>query len=324
MPKGVMKNLTKVSNDKINIVSPCGFGDTMVLCGFKKALESRYDSPIHFIIKPKHEIIMKMYNMVDYSIQEFTEKELYDLASQNPMPKKGSLFVAHPMFLQQTELLTEFNNTKLHFLDLYKKSLCLSDNTRFEPSTTYPDLTEELKNKIERIAPVEKIVLIMPESNSLKVVSHKVFEQYVNEVVNEGYVAISSVVDKRNKIKGSTFIDLSVEEAIILSRYCKAVCATRSGICDLIAPIAKKITVFYPDTHSFYTYGLKVFTNEQSDISEVVTIGSIIEQIAPFLLVEQKHNESIYRLSLQIFKIKRTKNKLKLYFLGFPILYLNI
>jgi len=310
--------------DEINIIAPCGFGDTMILCGFKNALESLYSEKIHFIIQPKHEVVMEMYNISDYSIQSFSEDELYILGKHNKIPTRGSLFVAHPLFLEKKELLEEFNKNKFSFIDLHRKNLNLSSCTEFELPTSFPQLTEELKAKVEEIAPLERVVLISPESHSLKAVNPIFFEKIVKSLKMNGYTVISSVCNIKNRVKGSIYLKLDIKEALALGTHCGEIYATRSGFCDLMALTAKNLTVFYPDHDSFKIYGLKTLFRNKFLPNEIVVIGSILSKVSPFLLIEKKNQETVYRLCLQLFRIKKTQGKKKLYILGIPIYNKNL
>ena len=84
--------------DEFNFVSPCGLGDTMFICALKPAIEKRYQTPIHLIINPTHEVVMYMYDIADYSIYQFTDAELRGIAKNNYHPQKGRLYIAHPVF----------------------------------------------------------------------------------------------------------------------------------------------------------------------------------------------------------------------------------
>jgi len=275
--------------NKINIISPCGFGDTLILCGFKEALEALYGASINFIIKPKHEIIMKMYDIEDYSIQDFSEDELYKIAEANPIPQKGSLFVAHPLFLNEKGLLDAFNKNKISFLNLHRKNLKLNDITEFKPPIKYPDLAKKFKQYIETLASLDKIVLIAPEAKSLKGINSHFFEELVKDLNSKGYTVISSVVDKCNMLKGSIYLPLNLEEAVALSMVCHSVYATRSGFCDLIAPVAKNLTVFYPDIQAYNAFNLrKIYNNSNISyliVTHQITSGNFVSFITALIML---------------------------------------
>lgn len=313
---GVLKNLKL--NNTIAFICPCGFGDTLILCGFKDALEALYDANIHFIIKPKHEVIMKMYNIERYSMHNFNEEDLYRIAQENPTPQKGHLFVAHPLFLNKQGLLDAFNENKISFLNLHRKNLKLSDISEFKAPIKYPALTETFIARIEKIAPLNKIILIFPEAKSLKSINSHFFTELVEDLKANDYTIISSVIDKCNTIKGTKYVEMNVEEALALSLNCHSVYASRSGFCDLMAPIATNLTVYYPDIQAYNSYNLnKIYNN--SNILETVVIGSKIKSITPFVILESKNNEHIYRLGFQFFRIKKTGKEVKFYIFGILI-----
>ena len=83
--------------DKFYFISPFGLVDTLMLCGLQKAFEAQNNSKIHFIIKHSHEIVMKLYNIKDYTIVSmksawpYKNPLLSKLATENPSPQKKSL-----------------------------------------------------------------------------------------------------------------------------------------------------------------------------------------------------------------------------------------
>jgi len=261
---------------------------------------------------------MKMYNIEHYSVHDFSEAELYKIAKENPIPQKGKLFVAHPLFLNEQGLLDAFNKNKISFLNLHRKNLKLSDIAEFKHPIKYPILTEEFKNRIEKIAPLNKIILISPETKSLKGINSHFFTELVEDLNSKGYTVISSIIDKCNTVKGTKYLSMNIEEAVALSLACHAIYASRSGFCDLIAPIAKNLTVFYPDMQAYNSYNLsKIYNNFR--IMETVVVGSKVKTVTPFFILESKNNEHIYRLCCQIFRIKKTGKEIKFYFLGILI-----
>ena len=97
----------RLDKHKFYFVSPCGLGDTMIICGLKQALEKKLGGKIHLIIKASHVIIMKMYKIKDYTVfsaqnrlnQFFCENSLFqELGNRTPIPEKGKIYMANPIF----------------------------------------------------------------------------------------------------------------------------------------------------------------------------------------------------------------------------------
>ena len=56
----------------------------------------------------------------------------------------------------------------MNFIELYRHFLELQKGVNFEKPIYYPKMKQKFKNKIEKIAPLEKIVLFCPEAKSIK------------------------------------------------------------------------------------------------------------------------------------------------------------
>ena len=164
--------------DKIILVSPFGLGDTMNLCGYRKAIEKYYNAPAHFVIKPTHEIVMKIYGIEDYSFQVFDKPELKEFAKKNAKVKVGEYFVAHPSFLNDDyKIINEFKGLKVSFIEVFRKTLGLPDDTEFEYPTIEPVMSKELKNRVEKFSPLEKIALFSPEAFSTNKIVPETLEE---------------------------------------------------------------------------------------------------------------------------------------------------
>src|SRR5574344_2567849 len=82
----------EIDPDRFNLISPYGYGDTMALCGFKDAIEEFYKVKVNFVVKPQHEVLMKLFDISDYSIKTFSEDELGRIAAENPTMQIGKYF----------------------------------------------------------------------------------------------------------------------------------------------------------------------------------------------------------------------------------------
>ena len=67
----------KIKKNVMYFLSPYGLGDTMILCGFKDALEKKYNCKIHFLIKSSHKIVMDMYKINDFDIIDMDKVDLF-------------------------------------------------------------------------------------------------------------------------------------------------------------------------------------------------------------------------------------------------------
>lgn len=314
----IEKSAKNIYQDKIVLVSQFGLGDTMLLCGFKDALEKYYNAPVHFIIKPTHQVVMNMYGIKDYSVEVFEEDELREFVNKNSKVKIGEYFVAHPNYLNDDyKLVNEFLNFKISFFDVFKKTLGLPDDAHFEYPTITPVISDLLKRKLEKIAPLEKIVLISPETFSTNIIMPEAIEAEVEKFTNNGYKVISNVINKGNKIKGSIYVPMTVEDAVALAINCHHVISVRSGFCDLIAPFLKKMTVYYPNIRTYKLYSFSYLNNKE--IEEIIAPDYRLKKLGPCIQLDQKSDEKIYRFCITLFRRKERKDAIKYCIFGLQV-----
>lgn len=294
--------LSTLSQDIFYFVIPFGLSNTNFLCGYKEAIEKHYGGKIHFVIKPSHEVVMKMYNIKDYIVKEFKKDELFAIKTENPAPLKGSLFIAHPEYLNQAELVNTFDNNEFNLLDLYNRLFDLDKNAEFKFPTWYPEISEKLNEKLKKVARLDKIALIAPETKLINDLDLQLFNPVIKQLRKEGYTVIINVKDRTNWLNGTIYMDLSLEEVIALSLNCGKFCSARSGLCDLIAKIAQNAIVYYPNDSTHKIYNLKSMFNNNS-IKEIVFDKSIKEKTVymfdkPVLTIKKfdKNNETKYYL----------------------------
>lgn len=304
--------------DKIILISPYGLGDTMNLCGFKNALEKKHNASVHFVIKPTHEIVMKMYGFKDYSFQTFDKDELKAIAQKNAEVKKGEYFVAHPLYLNDDgKILKDFSELKISFVDIFKKTLGLPDDTPFEYPTIAPVLSNDLKERIEKFAPLDKIVLLSPEAFSTSKIIPEVFENEVKKITEEGFVVVSNVINKDEAIKGSFYLPLTIDEAIAVGINCAKVILVRSGFTDIIVPFLNETTIYYPNIETLNLYSLAHLENKK--IKEIIAPDTKLKKIGPCFQVEQKSNEKLFRFCVTLFRKKERRDSIKYCILGIQI-----
>ena len=265
---------------KFYFVLPWGLGDTMIFCGLKNALEEKLGGTVHFIIKPSHEIIMKMYRISSYTLVKIDAMNkqqrqiLFQYANQNPNPEKGNLYIAHPEFHPQYEYLQiQMGNptSETKFLTWYKDFLGLLNSIPMQHPIWYPTVSDDLKKRLsEKISvPVNKIILIFPEANSITGISTSFWRTLIKKLPKEQLLTNSLHPEYFEEFSDIPNIDLSLEEAVALALNCKEVYALRSGICDLIFSRGKNLHVFYPSENIKSVFSLNDCFNTQQ-IDEVL------------------------------------------------------
>jgi hypothetical protein len=244
--------------DCLNFISPCGLGDTMVLCAGRRVLEQKYHTSIHLIIKPTHEIVMEMYNNTHYSIREFTKNELWDIAQDNYVPQKGKLYVAHPIYSDNTGLMSSWAKADFDINCLWRQFLQIDSSIQFDLPVYYPNFTSTMYNSIGIPAnDINKTVLLLPEARSVPALRTKYWVGLSKNLRREGYFVVQNYVNKIFKIKDVPCLPDDLKLVLAFSLSCNKVYSLRSGLCDLIAEKVKDLTVFYPDKFSYKVYQMR-------------------------------------------------------------------
>ena len=257
-----------IQKDLYYFLSPYGIGDTMILCGYKPALERKLHGQIHLLLKPSQEIVAKMYGMADYTVVNCSVEDYERLGKAISKPTQGRVFVAHPDFVKRGRSpLKKFQELEIRFLDLYRGFLELPAHAEIEQPRCMPSLPEALRQKVEAIAPLDKTVLICPEANSMNMLPHKFWEKLIEEFKADGLSVLCNAVDPANIIHGSHYMPLSLEESVALGLACKKVHSLRSGFCDLINSKGEDLTTYYYDSRTKYLYDLNLLHN-RTDINQ--------------------------------------------------------
>lgn len=249
-------------------VSMFSAGDTYYLCALKKALEQKYKGKIIFIIKPTHKAILEIFANIAYIICEkslilnFTQTpQCFEIDGVVSTPTLGKLFPAHSDILQRAIITqTSMLNWNLRWLDLPL-------DTRGDFPTNLPKLSESLREKLAKIALLNKIILFCPEANSCPSLPPIIFKYECNKLLNQGYKIIvncnfSSIHYKRiDYVKHFTTgiydLNLSLKDVIALSLCCAGVISTRSGFCDIIAPHCENLKIYYTNFYYWWQGRLK-------------------------------------------------------------------
>ncbi len=294
----------KIEKDKMYFLSPYGLGDTMILCGFKNALEKKYGCEIYFLIKASHKIVMDMYKIKNYSIIDMKNLDLFLLGDATQMPCLGKIFVAHPEFHKELlylfdEINTSVDGNKTQFIEWYKKFLLLPKKTKFELPVWYPTLSEKAKKKIMKIAPVSNIVVLIPEANSVNIRNKTIWKNIIK--ANQKFKTITVVNDKKNKIMGIKNLDLDLYDTVAIMLACHSVYSIRSGLCDLVANKISNMTVLYGNPYFKTIYSLKFFN----------------KNIVEWVVEDEKKYDKKIKLKLfgilTILKIIKANNNLRFY-----------
>ena len=312
------KKKFSLRSDYFYFISPMGLGDTMMLCGLKNAVEQKFHGKIYFFIKPSHEVIMKMYDLHDYQVVDMRDFDLKQLGKISGSPALGKLFVAHPIYTQNNELLNEFRKKEYSFIEFYEKFLGLDGEISFQSPKVYPELSSEIRNRLPQN--FDKLILLAPEANSSKIENLSFFSEIISKAKKQGYVVLINVTDLDNILDGTYYLPLSLSDTVALSTLCKEVHSVRSGLCDLIVGKCRKLTVYYNDKNNQRRYTLKQFPYHKN-VKEKIIQGH--RNIFNIISIRKKKNKIYYKFlgGFPLLKIQVNKNIKKIYLFNiFPII----
>ncbi len=263
-----MKKFTTLQDLAQNLRSDCyyfvsqfGLGDTYYLLGFKQALEQKFGAKIIFVIQPAHEVVCEMFECEDYEIcsdTRYIHSEKYPALLQfknvTKAPKLGTLFPAHPIPLGVSQTL-DYKNMP----DLYVKFFDLPRNVTMDKPSKMPIFGENLRAKLVKIAPLEKIVFYLPEAQSMRSLPLFIYKSECKALQKQGYAVISNINKERKYlgVNGVYDLCLSMQDAVALALACKAVISMHSGFCDIIALNCKNLKVYYPSKDGIKGSSLK-------------------------------------------------------------------
>lgn len=270
--------------NKLNICSCIALGDTYILAGLGKAIEKKYGAPIHFIIKPQYEVVMKMYNIEDYTIFKDFDSVEWDKVAKYSQPTKGKIFLAHPNFYEEYHPMyfeLKYKRCEEDFITFIKKFLGISKESKFEYHKWFPDLSDTFKEKFKNYN-LKKVILLSPTANSVTEYKDEFWVDMAKDFSSEGYkVFINS--PREFKCKYAENWNLSLEDALALGKRCHSVYAMRSGFCDLLQDDCKDLNIYYSDPADLYIFGMENMFGEKKNIKEVLKFNQSIQEY-------QRHN----------------------------------
>ena len=248
-PIQTLQELAKnLRSDCFYFVSPWSAGDAYRLSLMKPALEQKYKGKIIFIIKPNHEAVCEMFEGLEYIICESQSVDICGntqclmLDNVVSVPALGKIY-SH--FINYE--CTIYSNNQLDFDRL---RLMLPPNAQRVLPTNLPKISENLKARLDKIAPLDKMILFCPEANSYPRLPFVIFKYELERLRKQGYSVIVNALKYKQEwarffIDGVYDLDLSLKEAIALGLACVGVISVRAGFCDIIQPHCKNLKIYY-------------------------------------------------------------------------------
>ena len=309
-PIQTLQELAKnLKSDRYYFVLPCSAGDFYHHLLLKSALERKLNGKITFVIKPSHETLCDIFDCKDYVIcsdKEIVENFWYPqwLYTENAVsvPTKGKFYPSHSGHLCMPVAFSSMLNWHLEWFDLPR-------NTKGDLPTNLPKLSESLREKLAKIAPLDKIMLFCPEANSRQNLPLIIFKDECDKLLKLGYKIIVNIPNHKeytHYFSDCVYdLDLSLKDAIALALHCAGVVSTRSGFCDIIAPHCKKLKIYYTSFDYWWRGRLKDI-NPTNALKEVLIYDMPIYK--QFLRMTREGRES---LPLKLYKRYATKGFLR-------------
>lgn len=260
-------------------LSPWGLGDTMVLCGLKRAIEKKLGGPICLIVKPAHEIVLQLYGIQDYVLADIKliySQNRHDVPNWPNIveePRRGGIYIAHPEFHSDFSRLVfrmQSHGISVSFLAWNLEFLGLPENSSFKLPKHYPTLSKAVEAEFTKYFPGRKIseaVLIFPEAVTVQPLPRIFWEYLIHKFRMKNIPVLSNII---NPEKTPLFPDVpnltcSLEQVIAFAMNCREIYALRSGICDLLFRKHKKLHVFYPDKRVENIFSLRKLFGSHAD-----------------------------------------------------------
>lgn len=330
----------KPDKDKYYLLCPAGLGDTFMCCGYKDALEKKVGEKIYFIVRKKHEIILKLFKDINYVVLDFNAVDLCDMPNKALCLTKGEIFIGHIdyyceiwQFLGMSDM---YEGRRIQFKQVWPLLFRLPMDTAFtEPEQELNfEPSIEFKTKIQNINTLDKIILLNPEANCCNFKAEEFWQDLIDEISAQGYTIIINAIKDCPVFKRAIKLDMSLEEALWLGIKCQGVYSIRNGLTDLLCFYQKNLHLFYPDYENYYIYNFRDLFNLKFE-EKIVALKYLENKI-----INNKFKKSFYLfdkiriltfiqvgayshykiLGIPIFTIKKVNSSVWYKILGIPIL----
>lgn len=251
--------------DKYNLFLNKHLGDVFYMVAMCREFETKYKKRLHYIVRPAHAFLMGMFGVKDYSTYDMSEFEKvastgeykYMVGAPNKshsfdmmckdifpsVPQLGQPFVADADGCR-------FPEWDHYWSKRWAYSAGLNPDTLFFPLPRKEvELCDDIREKLgkEVTDALNQIVLLAPDASTAAEFPVEVWDALAERIHEKGYKII--VNSKRYKIKHgiSAFeLNLSLRDVVALGQRCAYVMAMRTGLCDVLVGMGKRLYAIYP------------------------------------------------------------------------------
>jgi hypothetical protein len=153
----------------------------------------------------------------------------------------------------------------IKFLPWFRSFLNIDESEELFLPEVYPEIEIDLRKRCERIAPISEMIIFSPEATSMLGPPNDFWERKAKLFRKEGLTVISNVINPNNTISWTKYINLTVNELVAIALKCHSFYSVRSGICDLLFSMRKRLHVFYPSHSALFLYSL----NDMFGLTEI-------------------------------------------------------
>lgn len=261
-------------SDCFNLVLHRHLGDSFVLLCLKDYFEKKYGKKLYFFVKPRQEILMKIFSIENYTVFDITKfLDIRDYTTETDISKtqyidkiEENLYIN--LFPSIPLINTPFICNPIDYIKnrcpyknfIHGWSIMLGlDIKQVSAPKLNIKLSNEVLNKLNNID-LNKIICFAPEANSCKEINIEFWNLLAEQLTLKGYSVIVNSVNRHNKIKFANYFNFSLYDFIAISKSAKAVFTIRSGLADILANVSQNCFVFSTeDIYQDYFYMNKIF-----------------------------------------------------------------
>ncbi len=248
---------SKSKKNQLNVFCCQHLGDALTLLGLKKELERRYERPVHYLLLEKQECLAKLYEIDNYSLIHF--EGFIDFNKTKGFPKwriggyESDIFDFMFPHIPQTDVPFVWGRLSWNYLakEPWRNMIqCRAymfglEMEKIDPPRVMLEPSEELDAVIDQLGGYDKIVLFAPAALSRDGVETSFWLELGEKKISEVYSIIVNAAHEEKRFDQFCYLDLSVSDLIALGQRAHEVHSSRSGICDCLSNIGKRLYVYY-------------------------------------------------------------------------------
>lgn len=263
-------------------------GDVFYAIGAKDAFKRTYGEPLFFIVRPQHEFLMKLWQVQDYAVYDLdqiikkndnfkksyfkgktsSKEELDRLENEffqaafPCIPTKDSPFVCE-------NPINNFFSYDRYWCYRWATNMGVEEDFRFPlPKGNIP-LSTAAQRCITNLGGLDKIILLAPEAATAIELPPEWWAVISNIANEKGYKILinSNRIHVPHTYSAFDF-HLTLEDVVSIGLRCHAVFALRSGLCDVLVSVGRRLFVISPAMLRREEASLSIPFNEYTGVHE--------------------------------------------------------